>query len=139
MLPIQSFSQVLDDYKNILTDKNLTVTFTTMVGKNITDTKYAGQILDSRRTVKYYIVNENHKPVNKRKETSKILVFNSLKILIAEVKLSNSSELPFYIKDNKMHFDYLQGGKHQTYVVPFSSMPKEICTKPKSCYAVKIL
>ena len=138
-IPIHAFSQKLDDFTEILTKQKLTVPFVKRYKNDISERKCIGLILDSKRSLKYYVVNEIRETINNRRENSRILFFSAQKIIVAEVKLSMPNELPFYLKDNTLYFDYVVKGKQQTYYVQILSIPKTICTKPKSCYTVKFL
>ena len=138
-LPIHAFCQELDDFNEVLNKQKLTISYVKRYHNDISERKCIGLILDNKSSLKYYVVNETRKKINNRHENSRILFFSEQKILIAEVKLSMSNELPFYLKDNTLYFDYAISGKRQTYSVQISSIPKAICTKPKSCYTVKFM
>ena len=135
---LNSFSQSLDNFNDVLSEKKIGKTVTKKVGKDISERTYLGVITDNRGQSKFYVVKEflNIQAAIVFHGHSRILFFNKQNKLIKEAILSSNDGLPFKFKANSLYFRYSENGIKKIFIQDVSTFPKMICVEPNDCYNV---
>ena len=137
-ISVNSFSQSLENFNDVLSEKKIGKAVIKKVGKDISERTYLGVITDDRGQSKYYVVKEflRIQAAIVFHGHSRILFFNMQNKLIKEAILSSNDELPFKFKANSLYFRYSENGIKKIFIEDVSTFPKMIWVKPDDCFDV---